>query len=231
MLTFFGQKDKDGRFVSHCGKYFIQNVGDAKSKGWLAAKFDGKGGFTLLARDVDHEDARYACEDDKYREPCGCVLIVRPDWWKHCPKCGAVLAPRPPPEPLPPKKERKKKPPVRPEWLKKATSGYEHGQDWDCVYEGKNWALVRIPGYTGWVSLGTSAYHQTHYEVMRTSGSNHGCHISDTETKGLTSLLKVKRFMKEPEDYVAFNVHEGRATKEDLARFRAMVDELDAKGL
>lgn len=229
MLSFH-PKDVDGRFYSECRKYFIQCTGDIKSKGWMACKLGEGDRFTILARDVDHEEARWVCEDEKYRYPCGCILRVRPAEWKHCPLCGAKLPPPKPYVPPPPKPERKVKEPNRPEWLVKYSGGCEHGYDWDCVYEGKNWAVIRIPGYTSWCSVGATSYGPTTYEVVRRT-DHRGMHIQKGETEGLTSLLKAKRFAKDPANFVALTVHEGRAKKDDLARFRAMVDELDAKGL
>lgn len=226
----FSKKDADGRFYSECRKYFIQCTGDIKGKGWIACKVEPEGKFTVLTRDVDFEDARYACEDDKYRYPCGCILRVRPAEWKFCPQCGAKLPPAKPYVPPPPKPVRKAKEPNRPAWLVQHTRGIEKGHEWDCVYEGKKWGLVRVPGFTGWVSVGATAYHPTTYEIMRKEDVRGRC-VNLAETKGLTSLLKVKRFADEPDQFSSLDVHEGRLSKEDLARLKAMVDELDAKGI
>lgn len=226
----FGKKDENWRCTSVCGKYFIQRARVDDAQSWVAGKLDG-GGAVVFARNLDMENAIYACEDDFYRYPCGCTLMVRPDWWVHCPRCGAKLPEPKPYVPPPPKPERKKKVPNRPEWLKKYTAGYEGGQDWDCMYDGKNWAVVRIPGRTGWVSIGSQAYHPTSFEVVRKSDPRQGMHAGLKETAGLTDLRKVPRFIDNTARFTRFDVHEGRATKADLARFQGMVDILDKAGL
>jgi hypothetical protein len=229
-MLVFGKKDSEGYHHSNDGKYVIW---PKFGGGWAAAKWpipEENGVPKWLHDGGDNEEARWVCEDDKYRYPCGCVLHVRPDWWKHCPSCGAALPAPVPYEPPPPKPERKVKEPNRPEWMKAMSGGIEGGQRWDCVYDGIRWALIRIPGAKSWVSVGASAYFPTSFEVVK-KADRHGMHARIEMTAGKTSLLKVKRPHAPLKDFSKFTVHEGRAKLVDIARFKGMVDELDAKGV
>jgi len=228
----FGKKDNQGYYHSECGRYVLwlvdRNAPKENRKRWGAARWlaSGEPGEPLVLH-ADFDDALFACDDDANLYPCGCVLRNRERWWVFCPKCGDQL---PDPKPIvvtPPKPKRKVKEPHRPAWLVDQTRGIEHGENWDCVYDGKHWALVRIPGYTGWVSVGEQAYHPISWSIRRKDSRKFGMHIQWQETNKVERILDIGRFRKDPKSFSAVDVYEGRVTVQMLVRFKKLVDGLD----
>lgn len=146
---------------------------------------------------------------DRHVGPCFC-FECRLEEWKDS---------------APPKIPQEKKLPNRPDWLKRYSMGLEHGEDWDCLYEGKTWALIRIPGHMYWSSIGSQRYGKTEFEVVRKNTQrNRGGYINAkvdcAEGCNLPDLDK-------HENANVFNVREGRMNKKLLTSLIEQVDLLD----
>lgn len=143
-------------------------------------------------------------------------------------------APLPPPPPPKPKKVRKQpKAPNRPPWLVERTYGYSEGSAWDCLYEGKKWALVRKPGCMYWVSIGQQRYGPTSWAIMRTSAKMWGngriidLRVSAGQPHGKQLLADLEKVVDDP-DVQEYEVVEGGRMREDLLwNLSRKVDELN----
>ena len=55
---------------------------------------------------------------------------------------------------------------TRPEWLVKASSPIENGDKWGCAIDGKNFALVKLPGYTGGFKVKERTFFPTEWVIF-----------------------------------------------------------------
>jgi hypothetical protein len=146
-----------------------------------------------------------------------------------CPDCGKSIIHNVASQvAAPPKRASKPKKVLnRPPWLVDAARGLEGGEKYECLYDGKAWALIKQPGAMYWSSIGHRRYAQTTFEVWNKHQGYWGKGRFFDAIDALSKGECLAALSKGGEAITRFEVHRGRLNNKRLEDLAKEVDLLD----